>query len=124
MAKAIMVPNVPFAFDPASQEGIIFNSFAEHLDSADNEPPYYVFHSYKMRKDVRPIGEIDFLIYHRQKGILCIEAKAGQVKFEDRTWKYADGTPIHNGEGPYRQVESAMWELKRLIDDKYEGLLY
>ena len=122
MAKAIMIPNVPLAFDPASQEGIIFNSFSEHLDSADGEPPYYVFHSYKMRKDVRPIGEIDFLIYHRQKGILCIEAKAGQVKFEDRIWKYANGRPIHDGEGPYRQVESAMWELKRLIDDNVPGL--
>ena len=87
---AIMIPNVPFKFDPASLEGDIFNSFAERLEAAHGEPPYYVLHSYKMG-GVCPIGEVDFVIYHRQKGILCVEAKAGQVIFENRVWKYGNG---------------------------------
>ena len=118
---AIMVPNVPFKFDPASLEGEIFNSFAERLDAAHGETPYYVFHSYKMG-GVSPIGEVDFVIYHRQKGILCVEAKAGQVKFEDRVWKYGNGAEIHGGAGPYRQAEDAKWSLKRIIDENIPGL--
>lgn len=118
---AIMIPNVPFKFDPASLEGDIFNSFAERLEAAHGEPPYYVFHSYKMG-GVCPIGEVDFVIYHRQKGILCVEAKAGQVIFENRVWKYGNGAEIHGGEGPYRQAEDAKWSLKRIIDENIPGL--
>lgn len=118
---AIMIPNIPFEFDPASLEGEIFNSFAGHLDAAQGETPYYVFHSYKMG-GVCPIGEVDFVIYHRQKGILCVEAKAGQVNFEDRVWKYGNGLEIHGGAGPYRQAEDAKWALKRIIDENIPGL--
>ena len=118
---AIMIPNVPFKFDAASLEGEIFNSFAGHLDAVQGETPYYVFHSYKMG-GVCPIGEVDFVIYHRQKGILCVEAKAGQVIFEDRVWKYGKGVKIHGGAGPYRQAEEEKWSLMRIIDEKIPDL--
>ena len=58
---------------------------------------YYVFHSFKIVSvdaDVITASETDFVIFHPNKGILCIEAKAGKVKLEGNKWKYANGINV------------------------------
>ena len=71
MAK--MIPSAISIFKKNSLEDIIFESF-ENLSE-----DYYVFHSMQiLHKEYNGTydTEIDFIIFHPQKGVLIIEAKA------------------------------------------------
>ena len=110
---ATMIPDIPRDFDPRSHEGDIF----EALDMLPED--YYVVHSFKnvrVTDNILHEGEADFVVFNPQKGILCIEAKAGQVKYENNTWKYASGRIMKHG-GPYNQAASSKWSLFEMIRD-------
>lgn len=114
-----MYPDIPYECTPASREKIMFNALK------DLSEEYYVFHSFKIVSidaDVITASETDFVIFHPQKGILCIEAKAGKVKLEGNKWKYANGDEMSHG-GPYRQAESGKWRLRDYIKDSGYGYL-
>lgn len=109
---ATMIPEKPRSFEPASQEGLMFDA----LELLPRE--YYVFHSFKLsvvKDNVFHESETDFLIFHPQKGVICLEAKAGQVRYEHGNWLYANGTPMHNG-GPFNQASSNKWRLLKYIE--------
>ena len=105
---ARMIPDMPREFDPKSKEGLMF-------DELNNLPDdYYVFHSFSIVTVVEEIfkeSETDFVIFHQNKGILCLEAKAGQVDYEDGYWKYGNGIKMLK-DGPYNQASSNKWKLK------------
>ena len=61
---------------------------------------YYVVHSFK---NLLHEGEVDFVIFNRTKGLLCLEAKAGAIKYEGGYWKYSSGCIMKHG-GPYNQA--------------------
>ena len=110
---AIMIPEKPRNFDPASQEGLIFNALA--LLPED----YYVFHSFRItdtRDGTFRESETDFVIFNRTKGVICLEAKAGQVRYENGCWLYGSGIPMHNG-GPFNQASANKYKLMRYISD-------
>jgi len=110
---AIMIPEKPRSFDPASQEGLIFDAFA--LLPED----YYVFHSVRItdtRDGTFHESETDFVILNRTKGVICLEAKAGQVRYENGCWLYGSGIPMHNG-GPFNQASANKYRLMRYISD-------
>lgn len=110
---AIMIPEKPRDFDPASQEGLMFDSLA--LLPED----YYVFHSFRItdtKDDIFHESETDFVIFNRAKGIICLEAKAGQVRYENGCWLYGSGIPMHNG-GPFNQASANKYKLMRYISD-------
>lgn len=109
---AIMHPEKPTDFDPNSREDIMF----EALKGLSDE--YYVFHSFSIVSVVDTIvheSETDFVVFHPKKGILCIEAKAGQVKCEYGVWKYGSGREMSHG-GPFNQAAQNKWKLKRYIE--------
>ena len=110
---AIMIPEKPRDFDPASQEGLIFGALA--LLPED----YYVFHSFRItdtRDGTFRESETDFVIFNRTKGVICLEAKAGQVRYENGCWLYGNGIPMHNG-GPFNQASANKYKLMRYISD-------
>lgn len=112
---ARMIPSRgPRDFTPASQEGIIYDALASLPDE------FVVVHSMRMvtslRDDLRE-NEADFIVFHRDLGILCIEAKAGQVKYEAGEWRYGSGLLMPRG-GPYNQASNSKY---RLID-RFEQL--
>lgn len=110
---AIMIPEKPRNFDPASQEGLIFDALA--LLPED----YYVFHSFRItdtREGIFHESETDFVILNRTKGVICLEAKAGQVRYENGCWLYGSGIPMHNG-GPFNQASANKYKLMRYISD-------
>ena len=110
---AIMIPEKPNNFEPASQEGLIFNALAKLPEE------YYVFHSFRItdtRDGVFRESETDFVIFNRLKGVICLEAKAGQVRFENGIWLYGNGIPMHNG-GPFNQASANKYKLMRYISD-------
>ena len=72
---AIMIPQTPRDYTPASQEGAIFEALALLPDE------YYVFHSFaltRVKGNTILQEETDFLIFHPTKGILC-PIRAGAV---------------------------------------------
>lgn len=110
---AIMIPEKPRNFDPASQEGLIFDALASLSED------YYVFHSFRItdtREGIFHESETDFVILNRTKGVICLEAKAGQVRYENGCWLYGSGIPMHNG-GPFNQASANKYKLMRYISD-------
>lgn len=117
---AIMIPEKPHNFPPESQEGIMFDAFEKLPDG------YYVFHSLRITNvedNVFRESETDFVIFHADKGLICLEAKAGHVRYQDGYWKYASGIAMHNG-GPFNQASSNKWKLKHYIENsKLSGII-
>lgn len=109
---AIMIPERPHNFDPASQEGLMFDALQRLPDD------YYVFHSFRIstvKDDTFYESETDFVVFNRKKGVLCIEAKAGRVKYDNGYWYYQNGMPMHNG-GPFNQASANKWKLKKYFE--------
>lgn len=115
---AIMIPDVPKEFDAKSHEGIMF----DELNQLSEE--YYVFHSFEivtLKGNQVLESETDFVVFHPQKGIICLEAKAGQVKYENGYWQYGSGKRMKH-DGPYIQAKRNKWYLKEYMVD--HGLEY
>ncbi len=110
---AIMIPNRPHSFTPASLEGVMFTALEKLPDE------YYVFHSLKISTVVENTfheSETDFVIFNKNLGIVCLEAKAGQVHYENGYWLYGNGEPMHNG-GPFNQAASNKWKLMKYFEN-------
>ena len=110
---AIMIPDVAREFDPASLEGVMFDSLKK-LPS-----DYYVVHSFKnvyVEDNILHEGEVDFVIFNRTKGLLCLEAKAGAIKYEGGYWKYSSGCIMKHG-GPYNQAAGNKWDLLNVVQN-------
>ena len=111
-SMAIMIPDKPHQFDTASQEGLMFDALKQLSDD------YYVFHSFRITSvndNILRESETDFIIFNRKLGILCLEAKAGQVKYENGYWYYSSGEPMNNG-GPFNQASSNKYKLIHYIE--------
>ena len=115
---ATMIPDMPKEFDPKSHEGIMF----EELNDLPDE--YYVFHSFEIvtiKDNVIFESETDFVIFHPQKGIICLEAKAGQVQYRNGYWQYGSGKRMKH-DGPYIQAKRNKWSLSDYMNE--HGLEY
>ena len=69
-----MYPEKPINYDPRSAENIMFDALNKLPDD------YHVFYSTDIQnvKSNKLIEhEVDFIVFHKNKGILCIEAKNG-----------------------------------------------
>jgi hypothetical protein len=115
-----MIPTKPKKFNESSLENIMFNSLKQLPDD------YYVFHSFKIATEKEGVfyeNEADFVIFNGNKGILVIEAKAGQVEYKDGRWCYGSGIPMSH-DGPFNQASSNKWKLIQYIkNSKYRGLI-
>ena len=111
---AIMCPPTPKAFCQASREGEVFALLEKALPS-----DYFVFHSYEMNdvdhRNKLHESELDFVIFHPEKGILCLEVKSGIYQYKNGLWRHSDGTPMNNN-GPYGQAKQHHWDLRKHIE--------
>lgn len=108
-----MIPSIPNDYVPESREGELFGS----LQKLSHD--YYVFHSFRIinvTNDDWKENEIDFVIFNRHKGIVCLEAKAGRVQCIDGQWYYASGRKMRD---PFEQANSNKWKLKNEIFSFY-----
>lgn len=115
---AIMIPDIPKNFDPRSHEGRMF----DELNKLSQD--YYVFHSFEIitiTENQITENETDFVIFHPEKGIICLEAKAGQVNYENGYWQYGSGKRMKY-DGPYIQAKRNKWNLKNYMIE--HGLEY
>ena len=105
---AHMIPPRPRNYVPSSEEGIIFDAL-EKLPS-----DYWVVHSYRflnIDNDKNLEREIDFVVFNKSKGFLCIEAKHGRIYSEEGLWFYENGNLMSHSEGPFVQASTAKHEL-------------
>lgn len=112
---AIMCPSEIKEFTENSLEDLMYECLKKLPDD------YYVFHSFKIvnvnNDNIIYESEADFVIFNPKKGILCIEAKAGNVKYNGGKWYYGSGISMKH-DGPYRQAESIKWKLSKLFEEK------
>lgn len=116
---ALMYPPTPKEYEASSLEGVMFDA----LKNLNDE--YMVFHSMTittLRDEIIKQSETDFVIFHPKKGILCIEAKAGQVNYSEGKWKYGNGKPM-SGNGPFNQASNNMFNLIEYFKVKKSGNL-
>jgi hypothetical protein len=60
-------------------------------------------------------GEVDFLILHRQFGLLILEVKGGEISLKGRTWvRWVKSTPKEIKD-PVKQARRSIWALKRRL---------
>lgn len=110
MAK--MIPEKPRNFAPESLENIMFEALEKRLPEN-----YYVFHSLKIitvDNAVVKESETDFVIFCPEHGILCLEAKAGHVKYGGGVWRYGSGIEMSH-DGPYNQAANSKYRLLEYI---------
>lgn len=116
---AVMIPEIPNPFQTGSLEDVMFEALKSLPDSC------MVFHSFRLtyvKDGILKESETDFIIFDRERGILCLEAKAGAVSFCDGRWIYGNGTPMRSG-GPFRQAAANKWKLMELIGNSRLGFL-
>lgn len=115
---AIMIPAAPDFGEHAerSQEKAMFNKLKESLSDE-----YYVFYSQRVlyiNNGTLKERELDFVVFHKEKGLLYIEAKNGHPYCKDKTWYYQSGLRMpHNG--PYEQASSGMHALMAKVECEY-----
>jgi len=112
---AIMIPQTPREFAPASLEDQIFDALAQLSDE------YTVVHSLHVMNVNRGVlyeCEADFVILHRQKGVLVIEAKASSagIEYHNGKWYYGSGVEMSH-DGPYIQATKAAHKILKLCED-------
>lgn len=111
---AIMLPEMPRECTESSLETLMFEGLKKLSDE------YYVFHSFKIVNvefdGLLRESETDFVIFNPDKGILCLEAKAGHVRYQDGEWYYASGKKMAHG-GPYLQATNNKWKLVNYFRD-------
>ncbi len=87
----MMPPDFDPEWSPVSEE-IVFRAAKERLSD-----DWYVFHSFHFTSDDlqgrKKDGEIDFLFYHPDEGIVVMEVKGGAISYHDNQW-YQDDRPI------------------------------
>lgn len=118
MAK--MIPATPRTHATESLENIMFEALEKKLPEN-----YYVFHSLKIitvTDSVVKESETDFVIFCPDRGILCLEAKAGHVKYDGGTWRYGSGIEMSH-DGPYNQAANSKYRLLDYIKGSSKELL-
>lgn len=116
---ANMIPEKPRSFVPGSLEDVMFSALEKLPED------YYVIHSFRIvsvNEGLISESETDFVVFNPEKGIICLEAKAGHVQCINGDWFYGSGIPMSH-DGPYNQASQGKWRLKDYIANSPHGYL-
>ncbi|WP_165052165.1 MULTISPECIES: ATP-binding domain-containing protein [unclassified Adlercreutzia] len=119
MARMIPISG-PREYNPSSKEGEIYTAL-NHLPDE-----FIVVHSLRLvalSNGALKDNEADFVIFNKNLGLLCIEAKAGRVSYSGGDWYYGNGAPMPHG-GPFNQAANAKYRIRDAFCAKgLDGLL-
>jgi hypothetical protein len=113
---ARMYPNTLNPDTDSSAERMLFPKFKTELPDS-----YHVFHgvawqSLHSRGGARD-GEADFVIIHPEQGILVVEAKGGQIRYDGRSGQWLQNH--HSMKDPFEQAKSSRYHLKRTLQENH-----
>jgi hypothetical protein len=112
-----MIPNCVRPDTPSQAEFDVFRDLEAALDDE-----FVVFHSMPwLSSDQRGFqeGECDFLVLHPRYGLLSIEAKSGQVRYDGRLQQWFRGkTKITD---PFQQASKSKFHLNGVLSDGVPG---
>lgn len=116
---ARMIPETMIDFDPQGREDVVFNALKTGLGD-----DYWVLHSCNVNQTGRDGSfyekEIDFVVYNRDKGILCIEVKNGRgISYYGGVWRYSSGQPMPH-HGPFKQAQLERISICNLLSKRGE----
>ncbi|MGN0077644.1 MAG: NERD domain-containing protein [Coriobacteriales bacterium] len=112
---ATMIPAHMIEDNGSYGEREIFNLLKDELP-----PEYYVFHSlpWKRKKasDIEE-GESDFIVFHKDKGMVSIEVKSGGVECSGGAWTYirTDNGARYDMKDPMKQADNCKHYLVELV---------
>lgn len=96
----------------------LFRKFCQEL-----QDDYHIFYRFRWHNPEleKPIGEIDFVIAHPERGYICLEVKGGKCSYDPSTgiWKSKDkNKSIHTIDNPFEQALIASKAVLQMIKDK------
>lgn len=116
---ARMIPETILEFDPQGREDVVFNALKSGLGN-----DYWVLHSCGVNQTGRDGAfyekEVDFVVYHRDRGILCLEVKNGaHIAYYGGCWRYSSGRPMPH-HGPFKQAQLERISICNLLSKRGE----
>src|SRR3954447_25499056 len=111
-----MIPTNPSSTTKSAAEKHLFPL----LESAEIGRSARCFHSLNLSEhEYKKWGEADFVIVSAA-GILILEVKGGRVSCTEGVWTFTDRHNVehHSSEGPFGQARSAMYALKKLLEER------
>ena len=82
----------------------IFKTFSDDFHII-HSLPWLSLHTAKETNRYTPEGEIDFVILHKDYGVLCVEIKGGRISYRKNAYFTNDNNKIKN---PYDQVRDSL----------------
>jgi len=95
----------------------IFKTFSDDFHIIHSLPWLSLLTAHE-RNRYTPEGEIDFIILHKNYGILCIEIKGGIISYRKHAY-FTNGS--HRIKNPYEQIRDSEHYLRNIIDNTLIG---
>ena len=112
MAK--MLPDVPPETIEYGSERVVYEALRDQLPSS-----YTVMHSYPwLRRQGKPLreGEADFVILNRERGLLVLEVKGGELVLQGQTWYREKTSGRERIRDPFEQAKRNMHALLERLE--------
>jgi len=100
----------------ARAEAVLFDALKKGLPD-----DFFVYHHLTFIEQTRAAeGEADFLVLHREKGMLLIECKGSGIHGTgtDKWFRMEDGKEIQLDKNPFDQAEGNRWKLVRELQNR------
>lgn len=105
MAK--MYPaKLPETSDISYAERTLFEALQKQLNNK-----FSVYHSFHWTEATNTPREIDFVIFHPEKGFIVLEVKGGKIIIDDGQWFSENKYGSFHIDDPFRQVHDNMYFL-------------
>lgn len=117
---AIMRPDIDPDDIPYDSERIVYRALKEQLGN-----DFVVLHSYPWLRPDRDgalrEGEADFIVLHQDKGMLVLEVKGGELRYENATWQREKEHGYEPITDPFRQARASMHYIVQRIEKQTAG---
>lgn len=117
---AIMCPAIDPEEIPHDSERLVYRALRDQLSN-----DFVVLHSYPWLRQDRDgtlrEGEADFVVLHQEKGMLVLEVKGGELRYQHGTWARKKSSGFAPITDPFKQARKSMHYLVERIEQGTKG---
>lgn len=117
---AVMIPTICPNEIPYDSERLVYQKLRDQLSN-----DFVVLHSYPWLRPDRDgalrEGEADFIVLHQQQGMLVLEVKGGELRYENAVWKRKKRHGYEPITDPFKQARTSMHYLVNRIEQQTAG---